>query len=137
MTTPPPPRPRALGVVAFAGAVASLVLGAAAIMLAGWSISRALHFTDYPDLVQDTEAQLWESAGSLAFSAAWLAAAWILHALLAAWALVQGIVAVAVGRGRAWGVAAIVIAALAWLPLTWVAQEAVLAGFLGLVPFFG
>ncbi|NHI17360.1 hypothetical protein [Microbacterium excoecariae] len=137
MTTPPPPRPRALGVVAFAGAVASLVLGAAAITLAGWSISRALRFTDYPDLVQDTQAQLWESAGSLALSAAWLGAAWILHALIAAWALVQGIVAVAVGRGRAWGAAAIVVAAIAWLPLTWVTQEAVLAGLLGLVPFFG
>ncbi len=126
-----------MGLVAFIASIASLVLGGIAIWVAGLSIARALRLTDYPDLIRETEAQVWESVWSVAFSGIWLLAAWLIHALLALWALVQGIVAVAIDRGRLWGAIAIGIACIAWMPLTWVTQEALVAGLLGLVPFFG
>lgn len=130
-------RRRGVGLVAFIASIASFVLGGIAIWVAGMSIARALRLTDYPNLIQDTEAQVWESVWSVAFSGIWLLLAWLLHALLALWALVQGIVAVALDRGRLWGAIAIAVACLAWMPLTWLTQEAIVAGLLGLVPFVG
>ncbi|WP_051171930.1 hypothetical protein [Microbacterium indicum] len=139
MTTisPAPPRRRGLGVVAFVAAVAAVVLAGAVVWFAGFSLGRILRVTDYLDIVDDAEAQMWESLGRAGWALAILVAGWLLHALLALWALVQGIVATALGRGRGLGIAAIAIACLGWVPLGWWTQESLIAGALGIIPFLG
>lgn len=137
-TQVPAVRPRrGVGVVAFIAAMLSLVIGGIAIAVAGYSIAFALRLSDYPGLVLDFEAQFWRTLSSAMWSVVWLLAAWIIHALLALWALIQGTVAAAIGRGRVWGVIAIVVSLTAWVPLAALTQAAVLGGISGLVPFIG
>lgn len=133
---PAPPR-RALGIVAFIASTGSIVLGAVGIWAAGFALGRVLRFTDYPDLIQETEAQLWDSLGRAGIALAILVVAWLVHAAVATWGLVQGIVATALGRGRPWGIAAIAIACTGWILLVSFMQEALLSGLLGIIPFVG
>lgn len=130
-------RRRGLGVVAFIASAAATILGAAGIVLAAISVRRVLRFTDYPDLVQDTEAQMWDTLERAIGAVVILVIAWIVHALIALWGLIQGIVATALGRGRGWGIAAIIIASTSWMFLVWLMQEALVIGLLGIVPFVG
>ena len=87
--------------------------------------------------MHETEAQLWDTLSRAVVAVVILVAAWIVHALIALWGLVQGIVATAVNRGRAWGIAAIVIASIGWMILLAFMPEALLAGLIGNVPFVG
>ncbi|WP_156762095.1 hypothetical protein [Microbacterium karelineae] len=145
------PRPvrrrRGLGIVAFIAAVAAVAIGAVGIWLAGFSLGRLVRLTDYPDLLRnvddvdallgDAQDQLWESLGRAGLALGILVIAWLAHALVALWGLVQGIVATALDRGRMWGVIAIVVACTGWIVLAVFMQEALLAGLLGNIPFFG
>ncbi|WP_110588617.1 hypothetical protein [Microbacterium suaedae] len=143
----PRPRRRTLGIVAFVAAAAAVAIGAVGIWLAGFSLGRILRLSDYPDLIANAtdpdallevaQGQLWESLGRAGIALGILVIAWILHALVALWGLVQGIVATSLDRGRLWGVLAIVIASTGWIVLAAFMQEALLAGLLGLVPFVG
>ena len=126
-----------LGLVAFIASAAALVIGMAGIWLAGFFVGRVVRLVDYPDLIQETEAQLWDTLSRAVVAVVILVAAWIVHALIALWGLVQGIVATAVNRGRAWGIAAIVIASIGWMILLAFMPEALLAGLIGNVPFVG
>ncbi|MGO1257175.1 MAG: hypothetical protein ACTHY8_05695 [Microbacterium gubbeenense] len=138
MSVPTRPRPRrALGIVAFIASVSALLLGAIGIWAAGFALGRLVRISDYPDLVQETSTQLWDTLGRAVIAVVILVAAWLVHALIAVWSLVQGIVATAVNRGRAWGIAAIVTASIGWMILLAFMPEALLAGLLGNLPFFG
>lgn len=141
------PRRRGLGIVAFIASAAALVLGAVGIWLAGFSLGRLVRLTDYPDLLEnvgdvdallgDAQDQLWESLGRAGIALGILVLAWVVHALVALWGLVQGIVATALDRGRMWGVIAIVVAGTGWILLAAFMQEALLSGLIGNIPFFG
>ncbi|MGO2792658.1 hypothetical protein [Microbacterium gubbeenense] len=138
MSVPTSPRPRrGLGLVAFIASVSALLLGAIGIWAAGFALGRLVRISDYPDLVQETSTQLWDTLGRAVIAVVILVAAWLVHALIAVWSLVQGIVATAVNRGRAWGIAAIVTASIGWMILLTFMPEALLAGLLGNLPFFG
>ncbi|MGO1235694.1 MAG: hypothetical protein ACTIJN_11375 [Microbacterium gubbeenense] len=138
MSVPTSPRPRrGLGLVAFIASVSALLLGAIGIWAAGFALGRLVRISDYPDLVQETSTQLWDTLGRAVIAVVILVAAWLVHALIAVWSLVQGIVATAVNRGRAWGIAAIVTASIGWMILLAFMPEALLAGLLGNLPFFG
>lgn len=117
--------------------MSALLLGAIGIWAAGFALGRLVRISDYPDLVQETSTQLWDTLGRAVVAVVILVGAWLVHALIAVWGLVQGIVAAAVNRGRAWGIAAIVIASIGWMILLAFMPEALLAGLLGNVPFFG
>jgi len=138
VSVPTSPRPRrGLGLVAFIASVSALLLGAIGIWAAGFALGRLVRISDYPDLVQETSTQLWDTLGRAVIAVVILVAAWLVHALIAVWSLVQGIVATAVNRGRAWGIAAIVTASIGWMILLAFMPEALLAGLLGNLPFFG
>jgi len=138
VSVPPLVKPRrGIGIVAFIASVSALLLGAAGIWAAGFALGRLVRITDYPDLVQETEAQLWDTLSRAVVAVVILVAAWIVHALVALWGLVQGIVATAANRGRGWGIAAIVIASIGWMILLAFMPEALLAGLIGNVPIFG
>ncbi|MGO1839067.1 MAG: hypothetical protein ACTH2J_00810 [Candidatus Microbacterium stercoravium] len=138
MSAPSLVRPRrGVGIVAFIASVSALILGAAGIWASGFALGRLVRFTDYPDLVRETEAQLWDTLSRAVVAVVILVAAWIVHALIALWGLIQGIVATAVNRGRGWGIAAIVIASIGWMILLAFMPDALLAGLIGNVPFVG
>lgn len=137
---PAPRRPRgrpALGIVALVASCAALVLGGVGVWFAGFSIGRSLRFSDVPDLIDDPTAQMWESLGRVGIAAVILLIAWVVHAGLAVWGLVQGIVAAVTNRGRVFGGVAIGIAAVGWLLLWGLTQEAIVSGLLGIIPFVG
>jgi len=139
-----PPRP-AVGIVAFIASAAAFVLGGAGIWLSGFMIGRLVRLTEIPELtmgLQDEgwaplQDQMWEVVDRAVGAFVVLVIAWILHMLLAAWGLIQGIVATAMNRGRIWGIIAIVLALLGWTVLAWFTQDALLAGLMGNVPFLG
>lgn len=124
-----------LGLVAFIASAAALVIGMAGIWLAGFFVGRVVRLVDYPDLIQETEAQLWDTLERAIGAVIVLVVAWVLHALVALWGLIQGIVATSLGRGRGWGIAAIVLASSGWMLLLAFTQHALLAGLVGLMPF--
>jgi hypothetical protein len=139
-----PPRP-GVGIVAFIASAAAFVLGGVGIWLSGFMIGRLVRLTEIPELtmgLQDEgwvllEDQLWQVIDRAVGAFVVLLIAWILHMMLAAWGLIQGIVATAMSRGRVWGIIAIVLALLGWTALAWFTQDALLAGLMGNVPFMG
>lgn len=124
-----------LGIVALCASVLAVLVGAVGIWLSGRALGRILRIVDYADLVIATEAQLWESLERALGALIILVIAWVAHALVACWGLVQGIVATALGRGRGWAIAAIAVALTGWILLFAVTQEALISGALGIVPF--
>jgi hypothetical protein len=130
-----PPRP-GVGIVAFIASAAAFVLGGVGIWLSGFMIGRLVRLTEIPELtmgLQDEgwvllEDQLWQVIDR---------AVGAFVVMLAAWGLIQGIVATAMNRGRVWGIIAIVLALLGWTALAWFTQDALLAGLMGNVPFMG
>ncbi|WP_188699350.1 hypothetical protein [Microbacterium nanhaiense] len=153
MSYPAPPQPirpvvaprPGIGIVAFIASAAAVVLGGVGIWVAGFMLGRLVRLTEIPELalgLQEEgwvllEGQFWEVIERAVGAFVVLVVAWIVHMALAAWGLVQGIVATAMGRGRAWGIAAIVLALFGWLALAWFTQDALLAGLVGNVPFMG
>lgn len=113
------------------------MLGGIGVWFAGFSIGRSLRFSDVPDLIDDPTSQMWESLGRVGAAAAILLIAWVVHAGLAVWGLVQGIVAAVTNRGRVVGGVAIGIAAAGWILLWGLTQEAIVSGLLGIIPFVG
>lgn len=105
---------RRLGVIAFVLAAASAVAGAALQFAAGHQLGGIARFPGVADVVRGGGAidpsTLPADAQAIADQASTLSliglAVWI---ALALWAFIQGIAAVVQRRGRAWGVAAIVV----------------------------
>jgi len=110
---------KTIGVVAFILGLASLVLG----VVGGWIVGKAIGNSGFADSVvqsggtttfdqQDAARQITNDPavmGQVAGGAVVIGIA----AILGLWALVQGIIAAVVARGRVWGILAIVLAAVA------------------------
>lgn len=134
-----------IGIVAFIASVSAFVIGGVGIWLSGFMIGRLVRATEIPEIVSGLQDDAWVLAQEQALQAidrsigafVVLITAWVLHMALAAWGLIQGIVATAMNRGRAWGIIAIVIALLSWTVLAWFTQEAILSGIMGNIPFMG
>lgn len=106
-----------LGVFAFVVALLAAVIGSILVFIAGLQFGAVAAVTgdgstpvDPSDLTPAIE-QAWTLALILAPTG------FIVMAVLALWGLVQGIVATVKNRGRGWGIAAIVIAVFAWVPV--------------------
>ena len=139
------PRRATVGIVAFIVSAAAFVLGGAGIWVSGFMIGRLVRLAEIPELAmglqEDAVALLQDELWTLLDRAIGvlvvLSIAWILHMILAAWGLIQGIVATATGRGRIWGIIAILLALFGWTALVWFTQDALLTGLMGNVPFLG
>jgi len=132
-----PRRSRRLGVLALLVALAALIVGGFVLFLAGRALGS---IAEYVDLLELSRTGTDIDPESLPAAARAIADAAVTQRILgfvvwgglALWAVVQGAFAILQRRGRAWGIAAVVVA-----PLTFFAmQVAYTAGVaLGAVPF--
>ncbi|PZE87206.1 DUF4064 domain-containing protein [Curtobacterium sp. MCBD17_032] len=112
-------RKRTLGVVAFGLGIVALVLGAVGGWLFGSGIGASQAFQELlqnggsgtVDQEQLSRELMSDPAVVRALGSALVVAG--IGTVLGLWALVQGIIAAATGRGRVWGILAIVLAVLA------------------------
>lgn len=115
-TARPKGRP-GLGVVAFVVALVGTVAGSILAYAGGLQIGPlAAYSTDGTTTISpdDLTPALQQA---LITGSVLLVVAFGVMAVLALWALVQGIIAAVKNRGRGWGIAAIVVAVISWLPV--------------------
>lgn len=109
--------PATLGVVAFVVAVAGALIGSILGYVAGLQLGPvAAYGADGTTLsASDIPADVQQSAVT---GGILVLAAYGVMAVLALWGLIQGIVAAVKNRGRGWAIAAIVVAVIAFLPVS-------------------
>lgn len=118
----PPPHPYdprtavrspGLGIVALAATVIGALVGSTLAVIGGAALGRVdptvLVSSGLPDSAEQQDLMV----GGVFFVLAYLSAG-----VFGLWGFVQGIVATTLDRGRGWGIAAIVLAVLAWMPVT-------------------
>jgi hypothetical protein len=110
-STPPTAKgPRRLGVVAFALAVAGVVLGTILVFVGGLQMGTGLSKAEItPGTTVDPSAVPADAASLVAAGGILVFLGWAIFAILGLWGFIQGIVATVKNRGRGWGIAAIII----------------------------
>jgi hypothetical protein len=121
---PPPPAaerrgkgPAGLGIVAFVAALAGAVIGSVLAYFAGLQLGPLAAYSDGTTTTIDPSDLTPEVQQAAATGGILAAVAFIVMFVLALWGFIQGIVAAVRNRGRAWGIVAIVLAVIAWLPV--------------------
>jgi hypothetical protein len=117
---PRPKGPRTLGLVAFIVAVIAVLAGTLITYAAMYSVGGIGHYVDIAQLVKTGKSIDASSApaGARRIVAAandWALIGFAAWAILGVWAVIQGIVAIVRRRGRAWGVAAVIIAPVGYV----------------------
>ncbi|MFT4235511.1 MAG: hypothetical protein QM607_10995 [Microbacterium sp.] len=112
---PTPQRPAgrpALGVWSLVVAIAGTVISSALGLFGGLTVGDTRQLGYEP-----TDAEVSQLISDLFGATAWILLAVLVCVVLSIWALIQGIVATVMNRGRAAGIAAIIIASLGWILL--------------------
>lgn len=137
ISVPRPKGSRTLGVVALVVACAALLAGSIIQYFGGLQLGGVAEFVDVGRLVQqgrqidaatlpDAAKQIVNTANTISVTA------FIVWVLLVLWAIIQGIVAILRRRGRAWGVAALIVVGVGYF----VVQVAYTVGLAaGVAPF--
>jgi hypothetical protein len=121
---PPPPAaerrakgPSGLGIVAFVAALAGAIVGGVLAYIAGLQLGPLATLSSNGQTTVDPSDLTPEMQQAAATGGLLAVVAFVAMFVLALWGFIQGIVAAVRNRGRAWGIVAIVVAVLAWLPV--------------------
>lgn len=112
--------PATLGVIAFIVALLAVVVGSILTYIGGVQVGALAQYAQLSSdgASIDPSTLPPEAQASAAMGGALVVVGYTVMAVLGLWGLIQGIVAAIRGRGRGWGIAAIVIAVLAVIPVS-------------------
>lgn len=110
--------PKTLGLVAFIVALIAVIVGSVLTYLGGLQLGPIAQYADTTTGTVDAADIPADAQQAALAGGALVVAGFVAMAVLALWALIQGIIAAAKNRGRGWGIAAIVIAVLSAIPVS-------------------
>jgi hypothetical protein len=114
---PKPKGPKGLGVVAFVAALLAVIAGSILTYVGGLQLGPLAQYADSSGTV-DTTSIPADVQNAAVLGGVLVAVGFIAMAVFALWGFVQGIIAAVKNRGRGWGIAAIIVAVIAIVPVS-------------------